>query len=93
VILPLGTFANPFLFEDKVGPWALRLPATIVSARENRWRGSMNAIVSEKVFDVSFVDDCSAGSQLPGEVPSRGKANPFRDIGMGIYSLIEAKHD
>jgi hypothetical protein len=93
-MLPLGTFANAFLFEDIAGPWVLRLPAMIVFAREDRWRGSMNANVSEKVFDVSFVDACNTESQIPREVPSRGKANPFRDIGVGWYSLIiEAKND
>lgn len=64
-MLPLGTFANAFLFEDIAGPWVLKLPAMIVFAREDRWRGSMNANVSEKVFDVSFVDACNTESQFP----------------------------
>ena len=56
--------------------------------------GQYNANVSEKVFDFSLVDDCNGESQIPGEVLPREKVNPYRDIGVGMYSLIiEAKND
>jgi hypothetical protein len=66
-----------FLFEDKVGPRALKLPATIVFAPDGRWRGSMNASVSVKVFDVSFVDGCSAESASCRGVAMR-KSEPMQ---------------
>jgi len=76
-MLPLGTFADAFRFEYDVGPWVLRLPATIVFARSDRWWGKINDNVSEKVFDVSFIDDCITEHEYPEEMASQRKTNPF----------------
>jgi hypothetical protein len=49
----------------------------IVFARGDRWWGNINARVSEKVFDVSLLDDYMTKNEYSAEVPTQRKANPF----------------
>lgn len=65
----------------------------IVFARGDRWWGNINVRVSEKGFDVNFVDDYMTESEYSAEVPTQRKANPFRDIGMRMRSLKQPTDD